>query len=185
MAAQVIGQRLGVVQSPYAVPYFGPSHASAAVARASVPVCRQGWSGGRNFGEWLEVRSCRRPAFSAGHVHVVAAGVGDRDLMAPGVLRGRRAGVVRAGVLLDRQSVQFGPEQNGGPGAIGQDAHDARAADARLDRAAILLQLPGDALGCAVLLVRQLRMAMQILVERFLAGPEAVIAGQDLLEAAP
>jgi hypothetical protein len=104
--------------------------------------------------------------------------------MALGVLRGRGAGVVRAGVLLDRQRVQFGPEQDGGPTAIGQDARDSRPADARLDRAAVLLQLPGDAPGRAVLLVRQLWMAMEILVERFLAGPEAVVAGQDLLETA-
>jgi hypothetical protein len=83
-----------------------------------------------------------------------------------------------------RQRVQFGPQQHRGPGAIGQDAHDSRPADARLDRAAILLQLPGDALGRAVLLVRQLGMLMQILVERFLAGLEAVVTGQDLLETA-
>jgi hypothetical protein len=67
---------------------------------------------------------------------------------------------------------------------IGQDAHDSCPADARLDRAAVLLQLPGDALGRAVLLVRQLWMAMQILVERLLAGLETVLAGQDLLETA-
>ena len=117
-------------------------------------------------------------------MHVVAAGVGDRDLMALGVLRGRGAGVVRAGVLLDRQRVQFGPQQHRGPGAIGQEAHDSGPADAGLDRAAIRLQFPGDALGRAVLLVRQLGMAMQILVERFLVGLQAVVAGQDLLETA-
>ena len=123
-------------------------------------------------------------AEQAGHVHVMAAGVGYRDLMTLGVLRGGGAGVVRAGVLLDRQRVQFGRKQHRGPGATGKDAHDSRPADARSDRAAILVQLPGDALGRAVLLVRQLGMLMQILVERFLAGLEAVVTGQDLLETA-
>ena len=53
-----------------------------------------------------------------------------------------------------------------------------------LDRAAILLQLPGDALGGALFLVGQLGMLVQILVESLLVGLEAVVAGQDLLEPA-
>ena len=44
-----------------------------------------------------------------------------------------RAVVVRAGVLLEGQCVQFGPDQHSGPAAIGQDAHHSGAADASLD----------------------------------------------------
>jgi hypothetical protein len=122
-------------------------------------------------------------AQQAGHVHVVAAGMGDRYLAAVGPLGGHGARVVHAGIFADGQRVQFGPEQDGRPGAVGQDAHHTRAADAGLDGEAVLAQFPGDALGGAVLLVRQLGMTVQVLVERFLAGLQARIAGQDLRQA--
>ena len=115
---------------------------------------------------------------------VVAAGVGHRYLVAVGVLGGRGARVIRAGVLFDRQRVHVRPEQHGGPASVGQHADHAGAADAGLDRAAILLQLPGDALGGAVFLVGQLGVLVQILVESLLGGLDAVVAGQDLLDAA-
>ena len=69
------------------------------------------------------------------------------------ILAGRGARVVRAGVLLDWQCVQFGSEQYGGSAAIGQDARHSRTADARVDREVIFMQFPGDTLGGAVLLV--------------------------------
>ena len=115
-------------------------------------------------------------------MHVVAAGVGDRHFAAVGPRGGYGARVVHAGVLFDGQRVQFGPEQDGRPGAVGQDAYHAGAADAGLDAEAAGLQLPGDALGRAVLLVRQLGMAVQVLIERFLAGLQAWVASQDLLD---
>jgi hypothetical protein len=92
-------------------------------------------------------------AEQARHVHVVAAGMGHRHLVAGRILAGRSARVGRAGVLPDRQCVQFGSQQYGGPAAIGQDAHHSRTADAVVDREVILLQFLGDALGGAVLLV--------------------------------
>ena len=46
------------------------------------------------------------------------------------------------------------------------------------------LQFPGDLLGGAVLLVGQFRVLVQIPVKGFLAGLQAVVAGQDLLGAA-
>jgi hypothetical protein len=70
-----------------------------------------------------------------------------------GVPAGRGARVVRARILPDGQCVQFGPEQYGGPAAIGQDARHSRTADASVDREVIFLQFPGDTLGGAVLLV--------------------------------
>ena len=73
----------------------------------------------------------------------MAAGMGDRHLVAVGIGDGHGARVGRAGVFPDGQGVQFGPEQNGGPGTVGQDANHSRAADAGLDRGAIFLQPPG------------------------------------------
>ena len=92
-------------------------------------------------------------AEQARHVHVVATGMGHRHLVAVGILAGRSARVVRAGILPDGQCVQFGPEQYGGSAAIGQDAHHSRTADASVDREVIFLQFPGDTLGGALLLV--------------------------------
>jgi hypothetical protein len=96
--------------------------------------------------------------------------MGHRHLVAGGIPAGRGARVVRAGFLLQRQRVQFGPQQHGGAVAVGQDAHHSRAADAGLDREAVFPQLPGDALGGAMLLVGQLGMLVQILIERLLAA---------------
>ena len=93
-------------------------------------------------------------------------------------------GVIRSGVLFDRQCVHVSPEQHGGPVSVGQHADHAGAADAGLDRAAILPQLPGDALCGALFLVGQLGVLMQIPVESLLGGLEAVVAGEDLLGAA-
>jgi hypothetical protein len=89
----------------------------------------------------------------AGHVHVVAAGVGDGHLVAVSTLGGDRARVGRAGILPHWQRVQFAAEQHGGPVAVGQHACHSGAADAGVHREAIVLQLAGDALGGAVLLV--------------------------------
>ena len=86
-------------------------------------------------------------------MHVVATGMGHRHLVAGGVLAGCGARVVRAGILPDGQGVQFGPEQDGGPAAIGQDAHHSGTADASVDREVIFLQFPGDTPGGAVLVV--------------------------------
>jgi len=89
----------------------------------------------------------------AGHVHVVAAGVIDGHLVASGVPDGDGAGVGRAGVLPQRQRVEFAAQQDGRPGAVGQHAGHSGAADAGLDRQAIALQPLGDAPGGVVLLV--------------------------------
>ena len=113
-------------------------------------------------------------------MHVVAAGVGHRHLMAVSTLDGHGAGVVDAGVFPDRQRVEFGPEQDGGPAAVGQDAHHPGAADPGLDGEPVFVQLPGDLPGRAVLLVGQLGMLVQVLVKRLLTGLEAAVAGHNL-----
>jgi hypothetical protein len=103
-------------------------------------------------------------------MHVVAAGMVHRHLVAVGICDGHRARKVRPGVFLDGQCVQFGPEQHGGPAAIGQDAHHAGAADAGLDGEAVVLQSSGDTPGGAVLGVGQFGMDVQILVEGLLVS---------------
>ena len=103
-------------------------------------------------------------------MHVVAAGMVHRHLVAVGVFDGHRARVVRPSVFLDGQRVQFGPEQHGGPAAIGQNAHHAGAADAGLDGEAVVLQSSGDTPGGAVLGVGQFGMDVQILVEGLLVS---------------
>ena len=117
-----------------------------------------------------------------GHVQVVAAGVIDRHLVAAGVgsCGGAREG--RAGGLAQRQRVEFATEQDGGAAAVGQDAHHARAADAGLDREAVLPEFVGDPLGGAVLSVGEFGLAVQVLVEGLLGGPQRLVAGQDLLD---
>ena len=92
-------------------------------------------------------------AEQAGHVHVVATGMGHRHLVAGGVLAGRGARVVRAGIPPDGQCVQFGLEQEGGPAAIGQDTRHSRTADASVDREVVFLQFSGDTLCGAALVV--------------------------------
>ena len=77
----------------------------------------------------------------------------DGHLMTAGVLDGDGAGVGRAGVLPQRQRVEFAAQQDGRPGAVGQHADHSGAADAGLDRQAITPQPLGDAPGGVVLLV--------------------------------
>ncbi len=116
-------------------------------------------------------------------MHVVAAGVSHRHFVAVGGFGGHGARVVHAGAFPDGQRVEFGPQQDGGPGTVSQDAHYSRAADPGLHREAVFLQFPGDALGGAVLVMGQLRMLVQVLVESLLGGLDAVVASQDLIDA--
>ena len=102
-------------------------------------------------------RQLRGGADQAADVHVVAAGVGDRDVVPVAVDAAGRAGVLQAGVLQHRQGVHVGPEQGGGPGAVAQHADDAGAADALGGLEARRPQPLGGDPGGAGLLERQLR----------------------------
>ncbi len=104
--------------------------------------------------------------------HLVTAGVGDGD----------GARVRRAGLLPHRQGVQLAAEQDGGPAAVGQDAHHPGAADAAGDREPVAGQLLGHPLGGAVFLVGELGVAVQVLVEGLLGGPQRFVAGQDVVD---
>src|SRR6185437_11094020 len=70
------------------------------------------------------------------------------------------------------------------PVTVGQHAHHAGAADAGLDRAPVLPQLPGDTPGGALLLAGQFGMLVQVFVESLLVSSEAVVSGQDLIDVA-
>src|ERR1035437_3713791 len=144
-----------------------------------LPVLAALWRAGREGGVAGHERG--HPGHG-GHVQVVAAGVIDRHLVAAGVgsCGGAREG--RAGGLAQRQRVEFATEQDGGAAAVGQDAHHARAADAGLDREAVLPEFVGDPLGGAVLSVGEFGLAVQVLVEGLLGGPQRLVAGQDLLD---
>ena len=115
-------------------------------------------------------------------MQVVAAGVIDRHLVTAGVGCGVRARIGRAGGLPQRQRVEFAAEQDAGPAAVGQDARHPRAADSADDREAVVLELAGHPLGGAVLLVGEFGVAVQILAEGLLGGPQRLVAGQDLVD---
>ena len=75
----------------------------------------------------------RGRAREPGDVHVVPAGVHDRDLVAVGVGRRRRAGIRQAGRLADRQRVHVGAQHHRGTVTVAQHADDAGAPHARGD----------------------------------------------------
>ena len=89
-----------------------------------------------------------------GRVPVVAAGVHHP---------GRGAGPLGAGGLLDRQGVHVGPQPEAArPVAAHQAPDDPGAADAPLDFIAPALELVGHQGGGAVLLERELGMAVDV-----------------------
>ena len=98
-------------------------------------------------------------------MHIVAAGVHDRDRVPVGVGAGGRAGVREAGVLLDREGVHVGAQHDGRSVAVAQHPDDAGPADARTHLAAGPLELLGGLGGGALLVVRELRMGMEVAVE--------------------
>ena len=102
----------------------------------------------------------------------MAAGVGDRDVLA-GVVGGpRRAGVRQAGVLGHGQGVDVGAQQHGRPVAVGQRGDDAGAADAPGHVVAQRLQTVGHDAGRPVLLEGQLGVGVQVLVEVLQVGQQ-------------
>ena len=108
-----------------------------------------------------ELGGARQP----GDVHVVAAGVHDRDRVAVGVGTGGRAGVREAGVLLYGEGVHVGAQHDGGSVAVAQHPDDAGPADAGAHLAAGPLELLGGLGGRAALVIRELRMGMKVAVE--------------------
>ena len=100
-----------------------------------------------------------------GDVHIVAAGVHDRNRVPVRVGCGGRAGEPEAGVLPDREGVHVGSQHDGGSVAVAQHPDAPGPADAGAHLAAGPLELLGGLGGRAVLLVRELRMGMEVAVE--------------------
>jgi len=108
----------------------------------------------------------RRGAEQAGDVHVVAAGVHHRDVGAVGVLRAPGARVRQAGLLKHREPVHVGPQEHHRTGPVGEHADHAGAADAGDDLIAEASQAFRDDARRPVLGERELRMSVQVTVER-------------------
>ena len=119
------------------------------------------------------VPGIRRPcqqlgrARQPGDVHVVSAGVHDRDRVPVGVGAGGGAGVREAGVLLDREGVHVGAQHDGRAVAVAEHPDDAGPADARAHLAAGPLELLGGLRRGALLVVRELRVGMEVAVQVF------------------
>ena len=98
-------------------------------------------------------------------MNVVAAGVHDADVVAVFVGGADVAGVGAAGVFDDRQSVEVGAHQDGGPGAVFQDGDEAVAPDVGRHVEAQRLEF-GDQLGRGFLFVKgKFGMLVQVGVE--------------------
>ncbi|WP_329520823.1 hypothetical protein [Spirillospora sp. NBC_01491] len=89
------------------------------------------------------------------------------------------AGVREPGPLGDGQRVEVGAQQHGRAVAVAQQPGDAGAADAGGGLQTEAAEPPGDLGGRALLGEGQLRMGVQVLVERGQAGPDPVQPGED------
>jgi hypothetical protein len=116
-----------------------------------------------------------RRADQAAHVHIVAAGVHRRNLVAACRAPARLRGPGHAGLLLHRQPVEVGAHEDRAPGAVLQHADDAVAASEALDDfAARLAQLARDRRRGASFLAREFRIRVEVLVQ----GVDALAVGR-------
>src|SRR5581483_8576319 len=95
-------------------------------------------------------------------MEIVAAGVHDRDIVA-GVIMGMHfAGVWKASLLLDRESIEFGSQHDGWTGAVLQQRNDPGAADVLGNFVSERAQ-PGRQFCCSLrFMSRQFGMLVQI-----------------------
>jgi len=107
-------------------------------------------------------------------VHVVPAGVHDGDRLSLGIDPGRLARIWEPRLLLHRERVELGAEQDRGTLAVAQDAHDSRASDAGRHFIPELAQLFRHSSRGALLLHRQLGVLVQIDVERVELGVDLI-----------
>mmetsp|Transcript_6684 Transcript_6684/g.27966 ORF Transcript_6684/g.27966 Transcript_6684/m.27966 type:complete len:537 (-) Transcript_6684:250-1860(-) len=106
-----------------------------------------------------------RRAHPGGHVHIVAAAVGDEALAAVGHGLGA-ARIGQAGLFFHGQRVEFGTNHNGGAGAVLEDRDQPGLADALGHREAQRAHLGRELGGRAHLLEGDLGVAVDVLVER-------------------
>ena len=107
-------------------------------------------------------------------MNVVAASVHHRYLVAVQIGGGDRAGVRQPGLFSDRQGVHVGPQQHGGSVTVVQHPDHAGAADTLVHLVAEAAEPRGHLGGGVVLLVRQLRVLVQVAVE-VLLPPSGVV----------
>jgi hypothetical protein len=98
------------------------------------------------------------------HLHSVSVAIFGRDV----------AGIGQTGRLFDRERIHVGAQHHGGPVAIAEQADDAGLAHSRRH---LVTGRPKPVRGqacCPPLLHRQLGMRMQIFIERFEIGEQAI-----------
>ena len=92
----------------------------------------------------------------------MATGVHDENFIARLVNSSDKAGVGQPGLLLERQSVQVGPDQHGWPGAVFQNPDQAKPADVFGHLKAEAAKLTSDARHGLLFLIGQFRVLMEI-----------------------
>jgi hypothetical protein len=115
---------------------------------------------------FLEARQDARCTDPAGHVHVVAAGVHDADVVAFLVARAQLAGVGNPGLFNDGQSVHVGANEDRRAVAVLEDADDAMPTDFLGDFEAEGLEFLRQSRGGFLFLVGQFRECVKLFVKR-------------------
>ena len=105
-----------------------------------------------------------------GHVDVVAAGMHDGHVGAGKVQGADRARVGKARLLLDGKGVHVGSDEERRARAVPQDPDDARPAELLGDLKPGRAQLLGHPRRRLLLLERELRMGVEVLIESFERG---------------
>jgi hypothetical protein len=135
-------------------------------ARASRPLLRRlAYQEERAAPVVLRLREERRRADERGHVHVVPAGVHDRNGRAGVVLRPDLARVSESGSLLDRQRVHVRADQHRRAAAVAEQRDDAEASDMVGDLVAELAQVVRELRRGPFFMERQLGVLVQVDVE--------------------
>ena len=111
-----------------------------------------------------------RGAAPRGHVQVVTAGVHDGDRRTGEVLRDHGARERNACLLRHGQRIELGPKHHRRASTVSQETHDAGAADAGRHLVSKRLETRGKLRGGLHLLEGQLRIAMDVLIERLQFG---------------
>ena len=126
----------------------------------------------------LALREERRRRHPGGHVHVVAAGVHDVDLLPRVVDRGDRARVGQAGLLFHRERVELGAQRDRRAGPVAQHSDHAGAAHAGRYLEAELAQALRHLGGGVHLVARQLGRLVQVEIELVHLWVEAIDGGR-------
>ena len=153
---------------------------SSTIARAPSPVSPAGWKSTTSARPALPAAGEQlRRAGEARHVHVVAAGVHHRQLVALGVGGGHLAGVGQPGRLLHRQRVHVRPQQHSRARAVAQHPDHSGAAHPLVNGIAGSAQPLREQSRRPVLLVRELGVSVDVPVQLLLPRPDVGQTGQN------